>query len=283
MEKKEIMRILITGGAGFVGANLAKHFNIRGIMKLSAIVPSIRPKNLYRLYLSLINAYSGEFEFIVVSPYELPPELDQFNNVRLIKSFASPTVAMQIGILNATGEYIAWGLADDGAFEKDSLNFAFSKLDDDYKTVIMGKYNEGAENPVMAGNEYYILSNHDACRSEYIEPGRLMFNVGIITKQVLAEIGGLDCQFEVLPMAFNDIAIRLQRYGCKFIVQDEIMFRCSHLPGHEGDHGPIHDAQTLHDQDLFIRLYRKQGGGRIIVPFNNYKNQPEKWERRFGL
>jgi hypothetical protein len=189
---------------------------------------------------------------------------------------------MQLGIVASEGEYIAWGLADDGAFEKDALDIAFTNMNDDYKTVVMGKYNEGADNPVMAGVDYYILSNHDACRSPYIESGRLMFNVGLISKRAVVEIGGLDCKFEVLPMAFNDIAIRLQRYGCKFIIQDEIMFRCSHMPGHEGDHGPIHDAQTTHDQGMFLGLYQRQGGRRITIPLDNYKDQPERWERRYG-
>ena len=95
--------------------------------------------------------------------------------------------------------------------------------------------------------------------------------------------GGWDCNFEVCPMAYCDLAVRMQRAGCKFILQNEIMFKCSHTPGVAGDHGPIYYAQVTHDEPLYKSIYNNPDcGNRIFIDINNYKNIPDIWQRRFG-
>lgn len=253
--------------------------------ELSVIVPSIRPKNLNRLYESVQCAFRGDFEFIVISPYELPDELKGKGNIRYIQDWGSPVRAQQIGIVNAKGDYILWGGADDGYFFPDTVDIAIKSLqNEDYRTLVIGKYYEGSENPVMNSRKYYQLNSHDGSRSRYILNECLMFMVGVIPRKLLIEIGGLDCEkFEALPMAFCDISVRLSNYGAKSIFQEEVMFRCSHMPGHTGDHKPIHEAQINRDQPMFLKIYNdKNSLNRAYIDIDNWKKSPEKWAERFG-
>lgn len=254
-------------------------------MKLSVIVPSIRPGNLKRLYESVQTAFTGDFEFIVISPYEFPKYFSDKNNVKLIKDYGSPVRAQQMGIIEAQGEYVLWGGADDGYYFPGTVDLALKKLEtEDYKTLVIGKYYEGSENPFMNTIKYYKINTHDGSRSKFILNDCLMFMVGVIPRKLLIEIGGLDSEkFEALPMAFNDISVRLANLGAKFIFQEEIMFRCSHMPGHLGDHGPIHDAQIGFDQPMFLKIYNDpESLKRTTIDINNWQKSPERWTRRFG-
>lgn len=255
-------------------------------MKLSILVPGIRTGKWERLYNSISDAFSGDWEIIFISPYELPSELAFKQNLKIIEDWGTPIRAQQRGLLEAKGDYIVWA-SDDGYFLKDSLNIGFKMLEGaDEKTIVMGKYIEGENNGdyAMQSDKYYVLSNHKASKCQYIKDNYYMLNVGIVPRNLLLEVGGWDCQFEVCPMAYNDLAVRLQNYGVKFIIQNEIMFQCSHLPGHMGDHGPVHDAQIYHDEPLFKKIYNGDYNSpdRVKIDLDNWKNAPEKWERRFA-
>lgn len=259
-------------------------------MILTVVCPGIRTQNWQKLYRSILKAYPkasfGDFEIIFVGPYPLPEILRGFKHIRYIQDWGSPVRSQQIGLVNAYGDWITWA-ADDGEYLPYTLDVAMAKLgyyDFDPTKIIMGKYFEGDGNTSSMGkNDYYVLSNHDASRSKWLPKEYLMLNCGIVSRRLLFDLGGWDCGFEVCPMAYNDFAIRAQNYGAKFIIQDEIMFKYSHMPGHSGDHGPIHDAQILKDQPLFKNIYsQNECTGRTKIDINNWKHCPERWERRFG-
>ncbi len=274
--------------------------------ELTVICPGIRTKNWKRLYDSVALAFHGSWEIIFIGPYPLPLEMEGLPNAKFMQDWGSPIRCQQRGLAAAEGVFVTWA-ADDGIFLPLSLDLAHAAIMKDetvaehgeclakvlgltstgiafnHKKVVMGKYQEGPRlNDGMEKDWYYILSNHDSMKLKGVPIGCYMLNVGLVPTVLLREVGGWDAQrFEVCPLAYNDLAIRLQKYGVKFIIQDEMMFSCSHLPGHEGDHGPIHDAQVYHDQPVFEILYRNDNRPIVIDPFNwNYAE--EKWERRFG-
>ena len=279
--------------------------------QLTVICPGIRTKNWLRLYHSVATAFMHSWEIIFVGPYDLPDELKGYDNVRYIKDWGSPMRCQQIGLMAAEGVFTTWA-ADDGFFLLGSLSTAFEKffygpneevperaevlkkaldwqgstgIAFNHKRLVMGKYYEGNNDGdmPMQDNDYYCLSKHDASRSKYLPDNYLMLNVGLVPTVLLREVGGWDCSFEVCPMAYNDLAIRLQNYGVEFMIQDEMMFRCSHLPGHAGDHGPIHDAQIYHDQPLFLSYYRTtKAPERVFIELDNWEDTADHWERRFG-
>jgi hypothetical protein len=257
-------------------------------LDLTVICPGIRTNNWVKLYESIKKSFSGTFEIIFIGPYILPNELMGLANVRWIKDYGSPIRCQQIGLVNAYGDYITWA-ADDGVYLPEALNIGFHLIklsDPNVNSLVMGKYIEGTNNVdmPMSKNKYYNLKNHDASRLKGLKkPCYWMLNVGIVPKKLLEEVGGWDCGFEVCPMSYNDLAIRLQNYDVKFIIQDEIMYECSHLPGLTGDHAPIHNGQIYHDQPLFNNIYSSvDSDKRIKIDINNWQHSPARWERRFG-
>lgn len=254
-------------------------------VKLSVLVPSIRPNNLQKLYDSIKTAFSGEFEMIVIGPYGLPDSLKSVPNVTFIEDWGPPLRAQQIGLIAAKGEYISW-CADDGVCLPDSYDEAFRLLEgQDYKTVIMGKYQEGEKkDDHMEGNDYYVLTNHVQSTCFFIPEGTLMLNCGLISKKILLELGGWDAgAFHTCPPGYNDLAVRLQNYGCKFIIQTSMMFECSHLPGNMGDHGPIDSVQRMRDEPMFKEIWsHPYFSKRLAINIDNWKKAPSKWVARFG-
>lgn len=255
---------------------------------LSVLIPSIRSHLLEGVYNSIEKSFHGSWEMIIVSPYPLPKALEGKDNILYIKDAGTPIRARQIGLVNARGLYICYA-ADDVEFYPEVLDMAFKKLEgEDYKTVILGKYVEGDEvNAFMRSDKYYYLSTHDLLRDVMLRIPRgdkyWLINTGLISTQLMKEIGGFDCQFEACAMACVDLSIRLQNYGVKVVVQQEPFFRSTHLPGVIGDHEPIHNAQVSHDQPMFMYMYLVENSDkRAVIDLDNWKYAPEWWERRFG-
>jgi hypothetical protein len=255
-------------------------------MHLSVLVPGIRTYNWKTLYDSIGQSTKRSWEIIFVGPYGVPAELSDKSNIKYIQDFGTPIRCQQIALLHAEGDWITWA-ADDGYFLDRALDIGsdiLDKRDNDSNIVVAGKYYEGDQNhSEMASTDYYMLSYHACTRSRFVPEHYLTLNVGLVSRSLLTEIGGWDCCFEVCPMSHADAAIRMQRYGAEFIVQDDVMFKCSHMPNITGDHGPIHYAQTQHDEPLYRKIYNDDSCiDRIVVDLNSWKSQPEKWSRRFA-
>lgn len=254
-------------------------------MKLTLICPGIRTDNWIKSYNSIGKSFSGEYEVIFIGPHNLPKELEGLDNVRFIQDFGPPLKCQQMGLVEAKGEYISW-FADDGFYLPGALDEAFKLLEDkDYKTVVMGKYQEGdRKDGHMEENPYYILNNHVQSTCYFIPENTWMLNCGLLSKKILLELGGWDAfNFHTCPPGYNDLAIRLQKYGCEFLVLEPLMFSCTHLPGHAGDHGPIHDTQTLRDEPKFKEIWNHPYfSKRLAIDINNWKIAPKKWQARFG-
>lgn len=253
--------------------------------ELSMLVPSIRPHNLKKLYDSVCNAFHHPFEFIVIGPFPLPDELKDVDNVKYIEDWGSPIRSQQRGLCESSGRFISFA-ADDGVFEKDSLNIAYDTLKDlDKMNVVMGKYREGDGNTdPMVKDEYYILNNHAGSVCQFMPDNCWMLNVGIIPRDLIMELGGWDSsKFQVCPYAYSDLSIRFQKYGVKYHIQQQLMFRCSHMPDHSGDHSPIHVKQLYFDEPMFKEIYNHPYySKRMSIDINNWKLAEPRWKIRFG-
>lgn len=255
-------------------------------MKISILMPSIRPSLLQGVYESIEKSCHVEWEIVLISPYAMPDFLKDKNNVQYIFDKGSPIRARQIGLIASKGDYICYA-ADDVTFYPNSLDIAYNTLKDkDYKSIVLGKYLEGEEdNPFMKSDEYYFLYTHDFLKPIMVNFPRdyKLLNTGLISRKVLLEIGGFDCMFEACAMSCVDLSIRLQNYGCPIIIQNEPIFHSTHLPYGQGDHEPIHIAQVGHDQPLFLMLYLDhKNKTRTIIPLDNWEKNPSIWKRRFG-
>lgn len=243
-------------------------------MKLSVVVPSIRTENLLALYNSID---IEDFEMIVVCPFlEDVPSIKE--NVRYIQSFKSPNACQQVGLTAATGDYVTFA-ADDGVFLPGALDKAMALAEE--QTIVVGKYLEGdTPNPDMGKEDYYKFKYHKAYRLKGIPQDGLIFNCGIISRQFITALGGWDAEnFQCTTMAHADLGIRASKVGCKMILMDEVMFKCSHQPGKSGDHKPVHNAMKK-DIKVFSDMY-SAWSDRAGIDINNWKNTPEVWSERF--
>lgn len=255
-------------------------------MKLSVLLSGLRPNNWMKLYQSIIQSFHGEFEFIIVSPYEEPFILDALkgmDNTHHIHDMGSPLRCYQIALTHAKGEHITWA-ADDGWFLPNALDISVKHLDDNPNSVVVGKYNEGEDNYQMDDIRYYYPARHDATRAKFVPQDCLMLMEGVIPRETMINCGGWDAsKFECFPMGAIDLSVRLHNKGLKFIFQQEMLFKCGHTPGMTGDHAPVHNAQTKKDVPMFNLIYNTSAGqNRIDIDINNWEKAPSKWRERFG-
>lgn len=258
-------------------------------MDISILIPGIRTPLWKKVYDSIVKSFSGTWEVFFVGPYS-PENMIDMPNARFIQSYASPLVCRQIALVRSQGKWICWA-ADDVWFCEGALDKAFETVKDkDYKTMVIGKYAEGIDkhpsNIAMVNNDaYWTLDFHGFLKNtmKIFPKNYFLINTGLVSRELLMEIGGFDCQFEACAMGCCDISLRLQIHGGQGILQNDPIFHSSHLPGQEGDHGPIHDGQTMHDMPLFLEIWEgKEYAHRVCIDINNYFSQPQRWVRRFG-
>ena len=247
-------------------------------MQLSIVVPAIRKELWEKFYNSLTESFHGKWELILIGPYEPSFRKD---NMRWIEDWGNPTRCQQIGILEAKGEWICFGW-DDAIFQNNALDEYYSKLSD-YKTAISGKYMEGTQSGgYMLSEDYYKIKTHEQVQSPYVPQDFVIFNTGIVSTQLLKETGGMDCRFETTGLACLDLSIRLQLYGAKIIIGEGLLLTCTWLPGNEGDHEPVNKAFFQVDMPYYNRKYKTpEFKNETIIPLDNWKQSPERWERRF--
>jgi hypothetical protein len=97
------------------------------------------------------------------------------------------------------------------------------------------------------------------------------------------EMGGWDSSFEGSALASTDFAIRCYRDGAtvKFLSKELTHF--DHEGALGGTHAPIYYAFVEWDHLLYKKIHNDPANlSRIKIDFNNWKNAPSIWERRFG-
>ncbi len=258
-------------------------------MKLSIFLAGIRPQNWLALYNSIPDATAlpkEEYELVIVSPYDLPPELQKVDNVRWIEDRGCPTRCYQLGALHSRGEYVLW-VADDGTFNiANSIDDAFAVRPNHRKGIATLRYLEGTPNKIiyrkMQDPGWWNIGHHPMLvHAPYAPNNYLLIMLGLMSRDYLMEIGGWDCRFEHVGLGCVDLSIRLQNDGAEVILGEKMM-DISMLPGRSGDHGPIRDAHKS-DKGLFNQMYHSETGkGKSKIDFDNWKLAPEVWPRRFG-
>ena len=76
---------------------------------------------------------------------------------------------------------------------------------------------------------------------------------------------------------------RVQADGGRLYDSQTDATTCNHYVDKTGDHAPIYDAQTFFDKPQFDEIYSVPNAAnkRIKIPLDNWKQQPDVWERRF--
>lgn len=266
--------------------------------KLSVLMPAKRLDRWVGVYNSIRDSFAYSWELIIITSHNLPEELKEKSNITLIHSERAPMHKQQIGLIRAKGEYIT-AISDDTLFVPNFLTETFKEFKGrDYKFYIILKYVEGENHDYppcaridfpdyvtawdfMLNDDYYYVRRHDMSNLKYVPYPALVLSNAIFTKQVLLELGGWDCIYHTVPMANNDLAIRLWRYGCKGWIQPGMSQQCSWMPREEGDHSAVHLAFVKNDQPIFQKMWTTLcGADRLKIPLDNWKDTDEVWRWR---
>ncbi len=265
---------------------------------VSIILPSIRPKNLYKFHKSAQKACKKRtFEVVIASPYNLPEELEEFDNIKLFKTRMAPTAAKQAAINLCNATYL-YNTTDDGLIQEDCIDLACDSIEcktNKYDIVNM-IYNEGCLDAEtlepLSGistekfpDHYWNVSHHKGLRLRLINQNWKMCMHFFMRLETFRETGGLDCEWEYSNHAIHDLMFRLQSLGGNIYNLEKVAFLCSHLPNRTGDHGPVHDAQIGPDSSKFSCIYndpfKNNLETRLKIPYNNWEKCPDVWARRF--
>jgi len=259
---------------------------------LSVILPTIHVDKIYGLIESFLSSYTGEWEFIIVTPYKVPSNvISKWGNdrIKIIQDWGTPVRCQQRALLACSGEYVT-RMVDDGLYHGGTLDVAMQKAKEG--TVVNLKFTESndsidlthkdCQQLTMAKDEFYFLQYHNQTLMPYAPANFQVINFAIYPREILNGIGGWDCQFESIAIAELDLSIRLQFFGIKIDITEGLILSCGWTPGLDGDHAPLHHAFYA-DMEIYKRIYSDISyENRILVNLNNWENSPAKWNRRFG-
>jgi len=254
---------------------------------VSVLMPAIRTHQWLMMYGSLFNACKEHsWELVLVSPFDLPPEMTHFDNVKLIKDYGAPTRAAQIGALQCEGEYM-YHCVDDAIFLPDAIDNAvrFLRENGNRKDVVNMRYREGA---MYAGQTlptgFWTAHFHDELRLAGIPREYKISLHHFMRMDYFKELGGWDCQYEYINHPLHDLMFRVQADGGRLYDSPTDATTCNHYVNKSVDHAPIFDAQTYGDKPKFDAVYREPGNpaaSRIHIDLDNWQQTPPIWKRRF--
>ena len=269
------------------------------MVDISIILPTIRISTLKKVCDSIAAACQRySYEIIIISPYNLPSELHQ-ENIKYIKSFASPSCCIQMGSLLCNSKY--WfDFADDALLKENILD----NMIDYYEINNLQQYNllslnlsEGTldaetleplpnlETHSLHSGFFEVAYNPPFWKKCINRNWKLSLNFIVRTSSFL-KIGGFDTSFEFHNFCLHDFAFRCQNLGGQIITFPESGLYVSHRPEETKDHGPVHLAQKGPDTDRFNEIYDNLTDvrDRAFLDINNWKYQKYSswWSRRFG-
>ncbi|MFI5405149.1 MAG: hypothetical protein ACHQ1D_01415 [Nitrososphaerales archaeon] len=248
-------------------------------MKLSVYLPSIRTHLLGEFYRSLeLSCSRHSFEVVIGSPFDLPEELKEKTNVKLVKTYASPTIAAKLAALSCSGDVLLH-CTDDVLFYPNEVS---NELDSYHPDMVTGlRYNEGKN---FSGKElpphYWIFGG--SYNYKYLGPNGINAVHNLMSRDWFLEYGGFDCAYQYLTHAMADLLARMYRQGViwgKLSVNQ--VSSADWEEGISGSHLPINNAQLYEDAPRFYRKWHLGEGLWDEISLEDYKEYPEIWSPRF--
>ena len=257
-------------------------------MKLSVILPTIRLERLNSWFERFTKSYTGEYEIIFISPYDYLPGEWSKKDAFWVRDWGSPVRCQQLGLLRCTGSLIHRAV-DDSLYlpgELDKCVDIISQVGtEEQRDVVMNlRFTEGSgqTHRDMFAEEFYTFGYHWGAQTPYTPFNFQIINFGIYPREMITSIGGWDCYFETPAYAELDLSLRLQFLDNVVIMSPNTVLKCDWIPGDTGDHAPIHYGCQDDIGRFKDRYSTREYEDMLPIDINNWKNSPERWERRFG-
>jgi hypothetical protein len=258
------------------------------MVELSIIVPGVRKENWDLLYQQTEQACKNHtFEMIFAGPHQPSDFLLSKSNVSSIIDFGTPSRCLQIAAANVKGKFITW-LADDAHVIENSIDSALEllKSKNAEKDIICMRYIEGENrngNPANFADFYWVAWTHPDLQLEGVEKSWKIPCVMMISSDYFRNMGGLDCDFEHINFNVHDLAFRSQRNGSVVHMSPDFIMNCDWEPHRNASNSPViaaYPSDKARFQSKYFSKYEVSKNP-IRIDFNNWKNSPEKWFRRF--
>lgn len=248
-------------------------------------MPAIRVENWTKVFESIHNSTKRSFELIIASPYDLPLELKNYKNIKIVKDWGSPTRASQMAALLIEGKYVFPTHSDDSLFINDAIDKNLDLLiskGDSHKNVVVAKYSESSSythSERYQDDDYYKLANAYKTDPRFVNKEWWIYNTVFLHSKYFLEMGGFDCTFQACPYGHADLAIRCQSDGADTSLSPHPIIMCDHG---QNDHRPIEVSQVYEDAPIFNERYSKSiDNSKIKIDLMNWKNSPQIWRHRF--
>ncbi len=254
--------------------------------KISIILSSIEPNVWPNLY-NQIKKSVGEFTFevVAVGPFFPPKEIENIGNFIFLRSFACPSVCLQMGASIARGEFITWLPSDCMVFENtlaESIRFLETKNKNDALTIL---YSEGIN---LSGSQhldpiYWVARTHADLQLKWVKEGWKIAPIFMMNLEYFKELGGLDCAFEHINLNTHSLMFLLQSKDGVVYSSPNRVFASNWKPW-GFPKGPIQLAYEENDAPLFKKMY--DGDENPLtrkVDFDNWRNADSIWKRRFTV
>lgn len=250
---------------------------------LSIVIPSINPETWPRIF-DQIKSSVGNYSFEVICagpnlPIGLQEQIQE-GTFKYIEDFGCPSRSFQRGAEDSQGKYIAFipddCTLDEGAFEE-TLDFVKDKPRN-HGVILL--YDEGSGRQSKDFN-YWKSSTHEDQRLAGVQPHWLTAPCFMYDREYFIEIGGLDCSYEHVNMNTHGVAYYIQGTGGEMHYSPRRIFKSSWSPPTEAT--ILFQAYLQNDKPRFTDFWSQADAiEKYNVKFNNWKNQEEKWSRRYG-
>ncbi len=247
--------------------------------ELTILIPAIRQNRWEALYDSAVLACKQhKWQLLLVTPFDLPESLKDKTNIKVIKDAGQVSRCVQRGMLEVESALV-FLTVDDCTFIEDSIDKAIEEYWEKcaYDDVLNVRYSENGD---IQPPEYYRAWHHQSTRLAGIEQHWELAPQFLMCPQKFIDMGGFDCQFEYINEPVHDLMFRIQKMGGKVYQSSTHCCVATWYHTTTGDHAPIHNAQVGHDWPIFLDMYSKPND-RGVIPYDNWKNTPEVWKRRF--
>lgn len=253
---------------------------------MSVLIPSIRTTN-WKVVLDTLKESCKKYtyEVVFIGPFDPPPGIDM-TGVKFIKSYRCPSAAAQIGAIACEGDLIHHTV-DDAKFIPGAIDAAIDLYRQicRRKDVVNMRYTEDDN---YSGKtfppEYWNAHYHGPLRLSGVLPWMKISCHFLIDRDYFYEMGGFDCNYEYLNFNLHDLMFRIQADSGHLYDSPTDVTNCNHYGGRSVDHWAIEDTYP-HDYAKFVAKFSNPqvyGENPLRIDLDNWKNQPEYWDRRFG-